>query len=113
MSSTQTKWICTQEGGARLLVGAGFYFIEDEFGKEVARVQVPIHNSPRTGAETEAIVRLIASAPEMLQALEATLQRLRDLREDLPLKDTKANHERILAIGEQARAAIARARGQS
>jgi hypothetical protein len=61
--------------------------------------------------ETHANARLIASAPELYEALKVTLASLRDLRDELPLRDTRESHALILALGERARAALNLANG--
>jgi hypothetical protein len=56
---------------------------------------------------------LHSAAGAMREALAATLQNLHDMRDELPMRDTRESHARIIEAGNAARAALAQAEGKA
>jgi hypothetical protein len=100
---TKGPWVAEGAGGGYLYVSANY----GEF-VTIAKIPVPIHSIPYPLAEAEANARLIAAAPDLLEALQAVLNDCHDL-------DMVPSNERGRDIGafDMAVAALAKAEGNT
>lgn len=74
MAHTPKLWTCSDET-ERIFAGSGDYLVmtNDAHFHVVAAIPVPIHNIPWSTQEAQAHARLIAAAPELLEALQHVL----------------------------------------
>jgi hypothetical protein len=69
---TPGPWVGSEDG--RLFSGSGNFLVFDANSEHiVAEIPVPIHDVPIPRAQSEANARLIAAAPELLDALREVM----------------------------------------